>query len=50
MLKARYIPNPDYNLLLKSTNSFYKNEISEGNFIQFLSVLDTLIKNKTIKA
>lgn len=50
MLKARYIPNPDFNLLLKSTTSFYKNEISEGNFIQFLSVLDTLIKIKTSKA
>lgn len=50
MLKGNYIANPDFNLYLKATNSFYTNEIDEDNFIEFNEVVDTLIKIKTSKA
>ncbi|MBI1184981.1 hypothetical protein GC194_11960 [bacterium] len=50
MLKAHFIPSPDFNSYLKATNSFYKNEISEFNFSEFNYTLDTLIKMKVSKA
>ncbi|MGB0432537.1 MAG: hypothetical protein ACPGLV_18820, partial [Bacteroidia bacterium] len=49
-LKERFIPNPDFNTFLQTTNSFYKNDISEESYVEFLNITDTLIKLKRSKA
>ena len=32
LLKAKYIPNPDFTSLLAATNSFYQGEVSDETF------------------
>lgn len=50
MLKGNYIANPDFNLYLKATNSFFSNEIGDDDYVEFNRLVDTLVRIKTSKA